>query len=213
MCSLGTKLLLPQAYVIWIFEHVLLVWLCIICTHVNWGKPSLCLYKLVWMCRHGYAWVGVWHEVSLWEVSISYQLPYLKTCAVVAWAKLAPGILWTFELAIVYLVSTNLSRAHGTELLWWARKHALCNLLSPQIELEAALEWANIKECVPQSFVISVSSYFLVQREEISESRVEELSLALYSSGGGDGDGSFSINIGEIKVNDRLRYLLIRSKI
>jgi len=66
---------------------------------------------------------------------------------------------------------------------------------------------------VPQSFVISVSSYFLVQQEEISENRVEELSLALYSSGGGDGDGSFSINIGEIKVNDRLRYLLIRSKI
>ena len=91
------------------------------------------------------------------------------------------------------------------------------NMLSASLKstdrVEAALEWANIKECVPQSFVISVSSYFLVQREEISESRVEEISLVLYSSGVADGDGSFSINIGEIKVNDRLRYLLIRSKI
>ena len=48
-------------------------------------------------------------------------------------------------------------------------------------------------------------SYFLVQEEAISGSRVEEIGIALYSSSSStSSEQSFSLSIGEIKVNVKL---------
>ena len=50
-------------------------------------------------------------------------------------------------------------------------------------------------------------SYFIVQEEAISGSRVEEISLALYSSSSTSSEQLFSLSFGEIKVNIELKQV------
>ena len=55
--------------------------------------------------------------------------------------------------------------------------------------------------------IMILHSYFIVQEEAISGSRVEEISLALYSSSSTSSEQLFSLNIGEIKVNIELKQV------
>ena len=55
--------------------------------------------------------------------------------------------------------------------------------------------------------IVILYSYFIVQEEAISGSRVEEISLALCSSSSTSSEQSFSLSIGEIKVNFKLKQV------